>query len=243
MLAAAFVCGEARAGAWPLPKGGTLAILKLEHATSEEAYNLDGERRRGPERRETVLSLYVERGISQRITLQGKVGVVEGQDHDRSYSGRGAVELGLRYLIFQDAKTAVSAYVGAIDAGEGLNAGYSSPGIGGTDLEARLLAGRSFRVYDRPAFVEAQVARLARADLSAETRLDLTVGVEPRANWLVMVQSYAGEADTGQSWVKVETSAVRQLGVWRAQAGWRFSVAGRAGPAEAGPVLALWRAF
>lgn len=137
----------------------------------------------------------------------------------------------------------VSLYVGAVLAGEGRNAGYAEPGAGGTDVEARLLAGRSFTVAGRPVFVEAQAARLTRSDLSNETRLDLTVGVEPRPEWLVMAQTYSGWAASGAEWTKLEASAVRRLGPWRAQAGWRFSMLGKAGPAESGPVLALWRTF
>ncbi|ATQ44945.1 hypothetical protein CSW64_08930 [Caulobacter mirabilis] len=226
-----------------MPPGRSQAILKVEQARSDEAYDIHGDRHPAAEREETMLSLYVERGLTQRVTLQGKAAWIDGEDDGRGYGGRGPLELGLRYLAYQDARTAVSVYVGVIDAGRGRNAGYADPGVGGTDVEARVLAGRSFRVLQRPAFAEAQVARLARADLSAETRLDLTLGVEPTPDWLLMVQSYAGEADVGSRWVKLETSAVRRFGAWRIQAGWRFSLAGRAGPAEQGPALGLWRAF
>ena len=61
-----------------------------------------------------------------------------------------------------------------------------------------------------------------------------------------MVQTYAGQADAAgvrPAWLKLEASAVRRFGDWRLQAGWRQAVAGRAVPAEGGPVLAVWRAF
>ncbi len=167
----------------------------------------------------------------------------EASASDTEYSGRGPIEFGVRYLAWRGRRSVVSLYLGGVLAGEGRNAGYAEPGAGSTDVEARVLAGRSFTVAGRPAFVEVQAARLTRVDLSNETRLDLTVGVEPRPEWLVMAQTYSGRAESGAEWTKLETSAVRRLGPWRAQAGWRFSLFGKTGLAESGPVLALWRTF
>lgn len=110
----------------------------------------------------------------------------------------------------------------------------------------RLLAGRSITVAERAAFIDVQLARLARSGLSDETHLDLTLGMEPAAGWQVLAQAYAGRAENRpdeSSWLKLEVSATRRVGVWRLQAGWRQTVAGRAVPLERGPVLALWRAF
>jgi hypothetical protein len=137
----------------------------------------------------------------------------------------------------------VAAYLGAVAAGEGRNVGYAPPGEGGTDAEVRLLAGRSIEVLDRAGFVEAQVARLVRSELPDETRLDLTAGIDASPDWLLLGQVYAGWTDAEPSWVKVEASIVRRLGDWSLQAGWRVSAAGKAGPAEEGPVLGLWRRF
>lgn len=242
-LAAVFVCGEAGAAAWPAPKGETLAILKYERADSDEAFDLDGERYETLGRTDEVVSLYLEHGLGRRLTLQAKLAWARGDDAGDTYDGRGPTELGVRYLAWQGRRSVVSLYVGAVLAGEGRNAGYADPGEGGTDIESRLLAGRSFAVKGRPAFAEVQLARLSRPGLSDETRLDLTLGYEPDPRWLLLAQSYSGEAESGVRWTKLEASAVRRLGPWRAQAGWRFSAAGRAGPAESGPVLALWRAF
>ena len=149
----------------------------------------------------------------------------------------------MRSSLFRGERTAVSLYVGWVIAGEGRNAGYAEPGAGGTSRETRLLMGRSFDLADRPVFAEVQVARLDRSGLPAETRLDVTLGAEPARDWLLLAQTYSGWAESGAEWTKLETTAVRRLGPWRAQAGWRFAIAGKAGPAEAGPVLALWRTF
>jgi len=245
VLAAVFVCGEARAGAWPAPKGGTLAILKYERAEANEAFDLDGDRYNTAERYDEIASLYLEHGLSRRITVQAKLSLNRGEDPNSGsvYDGRGPTELGLRYVAWQGRKTVVSVYVGAILAGEGRNAGYADPGAGETDFESRLLAGRSFSVAGRPGFAEIQLARLSRPGLSDESRLDVTLGYEPSPRWLILAQSYSGQARSGAEWTKLEASAVRRFGDWRAQAGWRIAAAGKAGPAESGPVLALWRNF
>jgi len=244
-LAAVFLCGPAHAGAWPVTPGETLAIVKYERAQADEAFDADGDRVAIPERLDESVSLYVERGLTGRLTLQGKLGWTRGEDSAGDYDGRGPVELGLRYALLRGDRSVVSLYLGAALAGEGRNAGYAAPGAGEADLEARLLAGRSLTLGGRPAFAEAQIARLDRGGLPDETRLDLTFGVEPRDGWLVLAQAYAGQADgaAGARWLKLDLSAVRRLGPWRVQAGWRRSLAGRSGPAEQGPVLAVWRTF
>lgn len=210
---------------------------------ADEEFTMDGDRFARPERIDETVSLYLEHGLSRRITLQAKLAWTAGEDQGQTYAGRGPMELGLRYALYRDDRSAVSLYVGAVAAGEGRNAGYADPGAGGTSTETRLLAGRSFVVADRPVFAEVQAARLARNGLPSETRLDLTLGAEPSRDWLLLLQTYSGWAESGAEWTKLETSAVKRFGPWRAQAGWRFALAGKSGPAEAGPVLAVWRVF
>jgi hypothetical protein len=228
-----------------VPPGETLAILKYEQAGADEAFDADGARAPMPERTDESVSLYLEHGLTRRLTVQGRLGWTRGEDAFVAYEGRGPVELGLRYAAVKTDRMAVSLYLGAALAGEGRNAGYAAPGAGETDLEARLLAGRSLTLRGRPAFAEIQVARLDRGGLPDETRLDLTLGVEPSPRWLLLAQAYAGRADaaSGAEWVKLELSAARRLGPWRLQAGWRQSLSGRVSPAERGPVMAVWRTF
>lgn len=245
-LAAVLSCAEARAGAWPVAPGQTLAILKYERSEANTAFDADGDRASMPPRFDESVSLYVERGLTKRLTVQARTGWTRGEDVFASYEGRGPVELGLRYAAFRGERSVVSVYLGATLAGEGRNAGYAAPGAGETDLEARLLAGRSAVLLGRPAFGEVQLARLERSGLPDETRLDLTLGVEPSPRWLLLAQAYAGRADGGTgspAWLKLELSAARRVGDWRLQAGWRRSLAGRSSPAEGGPVVALWREF
>ena len=66
--AAVFFCGAAAAGAWPTPPGETLAILKYERQTADRAFGPDGERVALPARRDESLSLFVEHGLTRRLT-------------------------------------------------------------------------------------------------------------------------------------------------------------------------------
>jgi len=195
-------------------------------------------------RRDETLSVFVERGLTPRLTLQAKAGVTRGKDRWVSYSGRGPVEAGLRWAVLRGERSSLGVYLGAAEAGVGRNAGYAAPGRGSLDLEARVLYGRSMTVRGREIFTDLQVARLKRQGLADETRLDATVGVRPRKQWLVLVQTYAGQADRDPvraSWVKTELSVVRSFGDWSAQAGWRDTVSGRETARDRGVVLALWR--
>lgn len=244
-LVLACVNGPALAGAWPLEPGETLAILKYEASSADQAFDAEGLPVAMPVREDQSVSLYLERGLTDRLTLQGKAGWTRGEDAFVAYEGRGPVELGLRYAVWTGERGVASLYLSGVLAGEGRNAGYAAPGAGEADLEARLLFGRSFDWRARPAFAEVQLARLDRSGLPDETRLDLTFGAEPNDQWLLLTQVYAGraEADPAPRWLKLEVSAVRRVGDWRWQAGWRASIAGRSSPAESGPVVALWRRF
>ncbi|HYG27287.1 MAG TPA: hypothetical protein VD906_10295, partial [Caulobacteraceae bacterium] len=112
----------------------------------------------------------------------------------------------------------------------------------------RLLAGRSGRLWNRfHVFGEAQAARIAREGLPDETRIETTIGVEPRKRWLLLAQNYAGRAEGEEvqpMWLKSEISVIRDVGErWRLQAGWRWTSLGVEMPVHRGPVLALWRTF
>ncbi len=246
MLLAAAFSRPAQAGAWPQAPGETLAILKHERSAADEVFDASGGRVAMAGRADDAVSLYVERGLTRRLTLQGQAGWTRGEDGFADYAGRGPLELGLRYNLVRSGRSAVSVYVGAALAGEGRNAGYAPPGAGGTDIEARLLAGRSLAFAGHAAFVDLQLARLDRTGLPDETRLDLTLGVEPTDRWLILVQTYAGQAGDGPGdprWLKLELSAARRVGEWRVQAGWRQTLTGRSTPVESGPVFAVWRSF
>jgi hypothetical protein len=248
-IATAFSClggAEAFGGAWPMEPGRTQAIVKYEHTTADQGYDPNANLVAIDGRRDEALSVFVERGLTPRLTLQAKAGATRGHDRWVSYSGRGPIEAGLRWTVQRDPRSSLAVYLGAGEAGVGRNAGYAAPGKGGLDLEARVLYGRSASWRGREAFIDVEAARLKRHGLADETRLDATLGLRPAKAWLILAQVYAGRADRegpDARWMKGELSLARAVGDWSVQAGWRDTVSGRDTARDRGGVLALWRRF
>lgn len=227
--------------------GKTQAILKYESETADEAFDPNGVVVPIAPLDEESLSLFVEHGLTSRITLQGKLGWTRGTGQFAQFDGRGPIDLGARYALLKGRKTVFSVYGGVTFPGDGRNAAYySEPGAGEMDMEVRLLAGRSGKWLKRHAFGEVQLARIGREGLSDETRVETTIGWHPRKNWLLLAQTYAGRAEAEPVqplWLKSEVSVIRDLRDWRLQAGWRSSSLGVESPVSHGPVLAVWKTF
>ena len=230
LLFAAALAGEARAGAWPMPKGEGQVILRYERQTAGDAFDAGGALTPIEDRWDESATAFVEYGVTRRLTFQGKFGMARGEDRFTAYEGGSPAELGLRWNVLDRRRAVASVYLGAITPGEGENAIYVSRVRSQGDLELRALVGRSATAFRRPAFAEVQLARLWRIDAGDETRADLTAGVEPARNWLVLVQVYGGMTDEGAAlrpgWLNQEVSLVRRFGGWSAQAGWRAAVQG-----------------
>jgi len=86
-LALAALChgGPALAWAWPMAKGETQAILKYELEEADEAFDIHGVVVPIPEQDDESVSLFVEHGATDRITIQGKIGWTRGEDLFSSY--------------------------------------------------------------------------------------------------------------------------------------------------------------
>lgn len=242
--------GVALAGAWPLDRGDTQVILKIEQMRASDGFDVDGTRRPlFSDREDDMASIFVEHGLTDRLTLQMRAEWQRGEDLFADYEGAGPTEIGLRYQVVETRRSTVSVYAAYAYAGEGRNAGYAAPGAGSHDWELRLLAGHGARLDwfgGREAFVEVQVARRFRDGLADEDRLDITGGINFGPNWMILNQVYAGRTVEGPevAWVNAESSVVRRYGNWSLQAGWRQALAGRGEvPAQSGPMIAVWRRF
>jgi hypothetical protein len=248
-LAGLAVASEAAAGAWNLPKGQGQAIVKYEDMRADQQFGPGGRTDLPAERVDRAASLFVEYGVSDRLTLQFKGDWQSGRDDYADYEGRGPLEIGARWQAYRDDANVVAVYAGYAQGGAGRNAGYAQPGAGDSDWEARVLAGRAIdgsgaKWMPQRSFVEAQVARRWRQGLPDEVRLDVTAGAHVSENWMVMAQGFGGAVDgDGARWLSVELSVVRDFGPWSLQAGWRQAVAGRETPVAGGPVVGVWRRF
>lgn len=238
---------SAVAGAWNLPKGQGQAIVKYEDMSADQAFGPGGDRLDlAVEREDRAASLLLEYGVTDRLTLQFKGEWQQGRDAFVDYEGRGPVEVGARWQVYRGGASVVAVYAGYAHGGEGRNAGYAPPGAGDGDWEARLLAGHS---WDRPGvFVDAQAARRWRQGLPDEVRVEMTLGAHLGPNWMVMGQAFGGATDkaadgSNARWLSLEASAVRHVGDWSVQAGWRHAVAGHETAVSRGPIIGLWRRF
>lgn len=250
LIGAAMMAGGCEAGAWPQKKGEGQAIFKYEAMTARRGFDPSGVLVDLPaEQTDLSLGVFAEYGLTDRLTLQFKGDWQSGEDAYFDYEGRGPLEVGLTWAAWRDDRTSVSLYAGYADSGEGRNAAYAPPGVGGGDWEVRASVGRSFgpgkgRWAPSGTFVELQTARRFRTGLADEVRIDATLGAHYGEDWMVLSQVFAGQTDKGGArWASLETSVVRRFGDWRVQAGWRQAVAGREVPESGGPVVALWRRF
>jgi hypothetical protein len=250
-LAALAAAAPAMAGPWTMPKGDGQIIVKFEEMRATQGYDPDGVLTPLPaERRDTVVSVFAEYGLTSRLTLQLKGDWQSGEDYFVDFEGRGPLEVGVNWQVWRDDRTAVALYGGVADGGEGRNAGYAMPGMGGQDWEVRVAVGRSFGPVgwlnngSTGGFATLEVARRTRSGLPDETRLDATLGAHFGDNWMLLSQAYAGEADDGgPRWVSVESSVVRRFGNWNAQVGWRTTLTGRETADASGLVIGVWRRF
>lgn len=126
--------------------------------------------------------------------------------------------------------------------------------VGSTDTEydLRVRGFRNFQIGNLPSFVDAQTSyRLRAGDPPNEFHGDLTVGVRPSSDWLILAQSFVTISDgAGQGvfdsyrYHNVQLSGVRTItdGV-SLQFGLTGTVAGRNALRERGAFAAVWVSF
>ncbi len=115
----------------------------------------------------------------------------------------------------------------------------------------RLLLGRSFRVEGFDCFADLEGSyRVEGDDEPDEWHADATLGVRPRRDILLLVQSFATisaqatQASPRYTWVKLQESAVYDISArWSVEGGFFETVAGSEAGRELGPTAALWYRF
>jgi hypothetical protein len=245
LIGLAAAASGAHAGAWPQARGDSLVITKIETSRGDTAFDAEKTEVSSLKRTETSASIYIEHGLTERLTAQFKASVLNGRDGAFDYSGTGPAEAGLRYAVIHSGGRALSLYVGAVASGDGRNAGYAPPGAGQGDIEVRVLGGLPMNSGSKKGFVDVQVAHLQRRGLPDEDRLDLTYGLQTSERWTSMVQLYSGrtEGDARVEWANLETSIVRSFGTTKVQASWRTPLSGRNSPKDSAYSIGIWRSF
>jgi hypothetical protein len=241
------------AGAWTEPAGTGQVIVTTLVTEGEQTLILGGATVT-QHYRKAEADAYLEYGLTDWLT------VVVAPDFQAasisvpaaSYDGLGQSAIGARARIWHTEASVFSfqALVAVPPRWRPVNAAE----IGATDFqsEARLLAGRSFRLGTWTGFADAEIAYRSRGGAPAnELHLDLTLGLRPAPSWLVMLQSFSTLAVGPArppflegSEHKLELSLVYDLGrSWSVQFGGIATVAGHNMMRQTGAVAAVWRRF
>ncbi len=115
-----------------------------------------------------------------------------------------------------------------------------------TQLDARLLIGRSFNLFGFSGFLDTQIGYRNRGQNGDEIRLDLTAGVRPFDRLMLMAQSFSAMAPRGgvasvMAAQKYQLSAVYELTPQLStQIGAVAAVGGVNSPAERALIGAVW---
>jgi hypothetical protein len=216
--------------------GRTQAIVKVEPQRASEAFDEAGKLVPIPVHHDLAADLFVERGITERLTLQGKLYWASVRDDGLSQTAYGNSELGARWTAYNGSKGVLSVYTGLTLPVAGVDKGQAG-------FEARLLAGRAARIGPRKVVADLQLATLTGSGYGRETRLEGSLGLELTENWTLMAQMQAGQIENGTAWLKDEISITRNFGQNSLQIGWRQTPFGKNFTTASGPIVGLWRRF
>jgi hypothetical protein len=254
-LAPMAVQGSAHAGAWLQPKGQGLLILSGAMLSSGRAFDADGGSFDVPRYNKFELDGWLEYGLTDHFTLilQPQFRSVDiARPTGASHAGLGYTGLGARIGLWSNEHSVVS--LQSLVRIPGSNDENDPAQAGSTDMEEdiRLLYGRSFRLGAWPAFLDTEFGyRFRGGDPPDEIRSDVTFGVRPRPDLLLMAQSFStfaqgkarGFYDVGWEW-KAAASVVWDFARnWSLQAGGVATLAGESTLRERGGFVALWKRF
>ncbi len=254
-LAALAVClmlpSVAQAGAWPQPNGDTQLIVTYEPGKADEGFDASGNKTIVLDTwKQNNLSLFVDHGVSEHLTLTAKVNYRDYTVGAESFSGLSSIEAGGRWTLKRSDNFVFALGATVEGFGKGRRNDFDMTNKGGTDYDLRAYAGKSFRLLGKDAFVDLQAARHLRQYEANEWRVDATLGVKPSPEWMVMAQVFAGRTDKASwghaDWANTELSVVRSFGPQRqtsVQLGLRQTAVGRNVPAVHAVVLSLWKTF
>lgn len=227
----------ATAGAWTLPPGRGLAILKSE---TDAEY---GETLKPVE--DQAMSLFIERGVSQRTAVELLTGVQVMTVNGMRRTAPGEQAVGVKRQITRWRNVIVSGYAGErvmFDLGRG---GLSAPTSDWRE-EVRGLVGANFQFWGRSAYVDLQSTILYAKPDQIQFRHDATLGVSMSRAMALSLAYRRGEDNRGPihaAWDTVEATTIRKFGPWRLEAGWRRTQTAPTPTFTSGPIFSIWRSF
>jgi hypothetical protein len=242
--------GDAYAGAWLMPPGQGQIIAGTAFSGSSRAFDAHGNLIPVPSYKKFELGAYVEYGLTDWLTLLAAPAydIIRQPAPAPSYTGPGESGIGGRFKLYQSDAFVASLQTTLLTPGASFN-GAEPHRAGAIDLRA--MAGASFTSGAWPAFADAAAGyRFYAQAQPGEWKLDLTLGVRPLPQLLVLLQSF-GSMQMNKSanfprssWEKLQGSFVYDLNsAWSAQLGAFLTVAGINAGRELGPMAAIWYRF
>ncbi|MGJ0393400.1 MAG: hypothetical protein ACR650_11785 [Methylocystis sp.] len=263
----------ARAGAWLYPEGQGQLILTTAFANAEGAFDASGRLVKTPSYRKFETRFYLEHGVTDWLTFVGEGNAMSfraaadpasvnqldfliaeakaGQPllpppppKGTTYEGLGLGAVGTRIRLFTygDYIFSAEASIRAASTEARRFLDMRDP----TQLDARLLVGRSFSLFGFSGFLDTQIGYRNRGQNGDEIRMDLTAGVRPLDRLTLMAQSFSAVAPRGGISTIVAAQKYQLSAVYEAtpkvsvQIGAVAALGGVNSPAERGLIGAVW---
>lgn len=241
----------ALAGAWTLAEGTGQAIITGLFSSADSIFDAGANVIERPDFAKGTVSLLLEYGLTDRLTLLGTGEFGGERDGDLPAARLFDASLGARLVLFEDNGIVVSGQLsGRLERAQAVgDEGFAGLDWTAPQIEPRLLAGYGFSLGEYPAFVDTQAGyRLALGDGPDEVRLDVTFGIRPWDEILLLAQGFstisAGGDGDSYAYHKAQGSLVYDLNDrWSLQAGAFATVAGHNALRERGLISAVWYRF
>lgn len=241
--------GSARAGAWLQEKGHGLLILSTTMLSGDKVFDAAGRPFSIPRYNRFDADAWLEYGLTDRFTLVVQPAlrsVRVAKPYDLRYTGFGDSSFGMRIGLWSSGDTVFSLQPMVRVPGGPLLTGMH------VQTEIRLLYGHSYWLGAWPAFIDTEFAyRFGGGVLPDEVHSDVTLGVRPRPDTMVMAQMFStfafirAEGFYASGWeYKAALSTVWDFTEnWSLQVGGIATLAGANALRERGGFVAIWKRF
>lgn len=254
-LATALLPAQAIAGAWLEEVGRGQLIFQATRLSASRSFSAHAIQRKASRFEKNETGAHMQYGVLPDLTLLATVqmaltseksggGIKRGGEEEMRLLALGGA--GARLRLWHNDNTVLSMELEIRRQREWRDKAqppHHAPG----EWRLRALLGHGFQMWDRPAFMEAQIGyTVARSSSRANAQLDLTAGIQVHDSVQIIGQMF-NTLDMGPHRArahKAQLSVV--IGPWRdyrIQLGYVATVAGHRSLRERGFVSGVWRRF
>lgn len=244
-------CANAYAGAWTLSKYHWQIFTSATASQADGLFGSDGRPGHPTKFSKLLLQNCLEFGLTDRLTLFAipafVVANVQTKETKPVSARNSSFEGGARFLLLDS--FGVLSVQGSYKTAGAFDLSVSANRQPGRQIDARLLYGTNFSLFDMSGFADFQIGqRWINRPRPNETPVDLTAGLWVTPSTMVMARSFNvisdGDAISPYSYYrahKIEVSVVEKLSKrWSLKVGAFASPAGQNAIVERGIGVALW---